>query len=219
MQNFNPFSLFSSTDEARPDDIIGTPDAPIERFALFSVPTGRNAQRSVSDRWKRFLAGDKKDEDAYFPVEARSQRRAMARSRARQQRKDQARYFRRELAKENAARDLLNLFLLADGAHPGVNPIMRNRANQALAARVAYLRDEQQKVYDKAIAARQKDRSLPAPSPVDSHDAIRKQLWALAQTATLPSPKGNVVPLTKGQQIHQLAQSRIDRATGHPVVG
>ena len=188
-QNFNPFPLFGSKDETKVDDLIGTPDAPIERFALFSVPTGRNAQRSVADRWKRFLASDQKDEDAFFPREARSQRRTVARARARQQRKDQARYFKRELAKENAARDLLNLFLLADGAHPGVSPIMRNRASDRIAARVKYLRDEQQAAYDKAIAARQKDRSLPAPSPIDSHEAIRAQLWKIAETATLPTAK------------------------------
>lgn len=204
MQNFNPFSIFSSTDETRADDLIGTPDAPIERDALFSVPTGRNAQRSVSDRWKRFLAGDKKDEEAYFPVESRSQRRSLARSHSRQQRKDQARYFRRELAKENAARDLLNLFLLADGATKA-DPIMRNRAQDRIAARVKYLRDEQQAAYDKQIAARQKDRSLPAPSPIASHEEIRAQLWQIAQTAVLPTPKGQEPHLTKGQQMNLMA--------------
>ena len=229
-QPFDAFAPFRATEEAAPDIHIGTPENPLPRprlvttvdgkdWRIGNIPTGANAQRSVADRWKRFLAGDKKDKDAFFPSETRSGRRAQRRAFARQQRKDQARYFKRELAKENAARDLLNLFLLADGAHPGVSPIMRGRANDRIAARVKYLRDEQQKAYDKAIAARQKDRSLPAPSPIDSHEAIKAQLWKIAQTAVLPSPKGQVVPMTKGQQIHQLAQSRIDQATGHPVIG
>ncbi len=195
----NIFPIFNqSDDEAAPDVQVGTPESPLPRPRLVSVdgkdwtianiPTGASAQRSVTDRWRNFIAGDKKDKDAFFPTSTRAAKRADERSRRTRQRKHQRGYFRRELAKENAARDLLNLFLLADGVEPA-SPVMRNRANVALAARVAYLHDEQQKAYDKAIAARQADRSLPAPTPPTRHEEIRAQLWELAKTATLPSPK------------------------------
>lgn len=218
MNLFPAFQSRSAEELEEATENVGTVEAPLEVHPLVFVPTGANATRSLQDRWRNFIAGDKKDKDAYFPENTRQARRAQARSRATTQRKHQRGYFRRELAKENAARDLLNLFLLADGATKA-DPFMRNRAQGRLADRVAYLRNEQQKVYDKALAARANDRSLPAPTPPQRHEEIRAQLWELAQTATLPVPKGQKVTLTKGQAIHQLAQSRIDTATGHPVVG
>ncbi len=185
----NLFPIFQSDDEQPiQTDNVGTVESPLEVPGNVHVPTGVNATRQTSDRWRRFIAGDKKDKDVFFPANTRQGRRAAERSQRTTQRKHQLGYFRRELAKENAARDLLNLFLLADGVEPA-SPVMRNRANVALAARVAYLHDEQQKAYDKAIAARQKDRSLPAPTPPTRHEEIRAQLWELAKTATLPSPK------------------------------
>ncbi len=181
------FQKFQSED-TEADVLVGTPTNPLEISPFAPAPTGSNAQRSLADRWRRFLAGDKKDKDAFFPVEARRTRRAQARQRATEQRKHQKGYYRRELAKEKAARDLLNLFQIADGAVES-NPIMRHRAEQRILARIKYLRDEQQKAYDTAIEARQKDRSLPAPSPIASHEEIRAQLWKIAQTATLPAAK------------------------------
>lgn len=216
---FDAFTPFRSDEETEADIRVGTPENPYpmprlvvldgKEFTIGNIPTGANAQRSLSDRWRRFLAGDKKDKDAFFPTEARRTRRAEKRVRETTRRKHQRGYFRRELAKEVAARDLLNLFQIADGAVPAT-PIMRSRAQDRIAARVKYLRDEQQKAYDKAIEARQKDRSLPAPSAIDSHDAIRAQLWEIAKTAVLPSPKG--ARPSKAQEIRDLQRSLADRS-------
>lgn len=224
----NIFPIFNQADDEATDVQVGTTETALERPRLVAVdgvlrdagaiPTGANAQRSLQDRWRNFIAGDKKDKDAFFPQSTRSARRAQDRAARTTQRKHQRGYFRRERAKEEAARDLLNLFLLADGATKA-DPFMRARAANRIADRVKYLRDQQQKTYDKALAARANDRSLPAPTPPQRHEEIRAQLWLLAQTAVLPAAKGETVPLTKGQQIHQLAQSRLDATTGHPVVG
>lgn len=209
---FDAFQRFQSGSEDTETEVnIGTVEEPRHLSLVDNspIPTGRNAERSVSDRWRRFLAGDKKDKDAFFPADTRAQRRAQRRAARTTQRKHQRGYFRRELAKENAARDLLNLFQIADGAVPA-SPIMRNRAQERIAARVKYLRDEQQKAYDKAIAARQKNRDLPAPSPIDSHEAIRAQLWNIAKTAVLPVPRG--ARPSKAEEIRDLTRAMADRA-------
>lgn len=185
---FNAFQKFDETESAE-DVQVGTPENPLYLGSRAKpVPTGANAQRSQADRWKNFIAGDKKDKEAFFPASTRAAKRADQRARRTQQRKHQRGYFRRELARENAARDLLNLINIAD-RKVLASPRMRGRAVAALAARVAYLHGEQQKAYDKALAARQADRSLPAPTPPLRHDAIEAQLRELAKTATLPTPK------------------------------
>ena len=170
MQNLFPI-FGTDSDELTGEGEIGTPEAPIEVSPLAHVPTGVNAQRSESDRWKRFVAGDKKDKDTFLPSQTRAARRAQRRADRTTQRKHQRGYFRRELAKESAARDLLNLFLLADGA-TGAHPSFVARAQAALDKRIAYLQEQE-----------------AAQGREVTQDAVRAQLWKLAQAATLPVRK------------------------------
>lgn len=200
MNQFNPFSILGKAAEAVEEN-IGTVESPIllsraktnafgEIRDAGKVLTGKAARASEASRWTAWAAQpqEERSKDAFFPLGGRQERRSQARAEARQRRKGQRNFVRRERAKEVAARDLLNLFLLADGAEPA-SPLHRNRAKDRIAERVAYLRGEQQAKYDEAIAARQADRSLGAPQPIASHEEIRAELWRLAQTAVLPTPK------------------------------
>lgn len=216
MNNFSIFQIGTSGTE--PIE-IGTTSEPIARPRLVAVdgeirdagaiPTGRNAEKSVQDRWKRFFAGNKEDKDAFFPANTRAAKRAQKQADRTRRRKHQRGYFRRELAKENAARDLLNLINIVDGKVPA-SPMMRHRATGALASRVAYLHNEQQKVYDKALEARQKDRDLPAPTPPTRHDEIERQLRELAKTAVLPTPRG--ARPSKAEEIRDLTRTLDSRS-------
>lgn len=64
------------------------------------IPTGRNAQRSLSDRWAAFQKAPVKDEEASFPINARAQRRAERRADERARKKGQRNFIRREWKKE-----------------------------------------------------------------------------------------------------------------------
>ncbi len=175
--------VMSGTTDTVDRGAIGTVEEPLIAHPLLHVPTGRAAQQSAQDRWKNFQKNE--DKDAFLPISARQQRRA-AQAAARRQAKRGTRAFkRRELLKESAASDLANLFNQIDG-HVKVDPIARLRARNAIAARVKFLRDQQQAQYDRQIAARQKDRDLPAPGKVASHEEIEAQLRAVAKTARLP---------------------------------
>jgi hypothetical protein len=205
----NPFKYLTGPvkPEADASVQIGTPEAPLDRPRLKLVdgeirdagkvltgPQARDSWQKISRAWSAKPEADR-DAEAFLPRDARYARRVAKRARARQMRKDQRRFVQREWARETAARDLLNLFLLADGAEPA-SPLHRYRAQERIARRVAYIRGERQAQYDQQIAARQKDRTLPAPAPIPSHDEIRAELWRLASTATLPKPKVRKVPAT-----------------------
>jgi len=198
--SFNPFSLFqpAETDTNRE---VGTPERPLDRPRLQVLPNGeirdagavltgpraRDSWAKISKAWAAKPEADR-DAEAFLPRDDRRSRREHDRAMRRERRKSQRAFTRRELAKESAARDLLNLFLLADGKEP-TSAQRRNQAKWAIAQRVAYLRGVEQAKYDEQISARQHDRRLPAPSPVRSHEAIEAELRALAATVTLPTPK------------------------------
>ncbi len=191
--------VMSGTTDTVDRGAIGTVEEPLIAHPLLHVPTGRAAQQSAQDRWKNFQKNE--DKDAFLPISARQQRRAAQAASRRQAKRGTRAFKRRELLKETAASDLANLFNQIDG-HIKVDPIARLRARNAIAARVKFLRDQQQAQYDRQIAARgggphplrrrghvplrQKDRDLPAPGKVASHEEIEAQLRAVAKTARLP---------------------------------
>ena len=100
-----------------------------------NIPTGRNAQRSLSDRWAAFQKAPVKDEEASFPVNARAQRRAEKAADQRSRKKGQRNYVRRELAREAEANQLATLFNQIDG-FTRVSEQAVARAHQAIEARV-----------------------------------------------------------------------------------
>ena len=65
-----------------------------------NIPTGRNAQRSVADRFAAYQKAPVKDEEAFFPVNARAQRRAEKAADKRSRRKGQRNFIRREWKRE-----------------------------------------------------------------------------------------------------------------------
>jgi hypothetical protein len=121
-------------------------------------------------------------EDDFVYADTRRVKRARRAARARQAKAMQRSYVRREWAKETEANQLAQLFNLYEGKVP-TSWRMASRAHQAILARIKHVRDEDQKRYDKEWAARQKNRDLPAPEPVISHDTVMQQLRGIAKTA------------------------------------
>ena len=128
-------------------------------------------------------------EDDFVLANTRATKRARKRTRARQAAKMQRAYVRREWAKEWEVNQLAQLFNLWDKRVPSHDWWMRQRAQNALLARVEAVRDEDQKRYDKEWEERRKNRDLPAPQPVISHDDVWKRLRGLAKTAPKVTPK------------------------------
>jgi hypothetical protein len=126
--------------------------------------------------------------DDFIYADTRRVKRAKKRARARQAKSMQRAYVRREWAKEREANQLAQLFNLYQGLVP-TSWKMASRAHQALLARVKHVRDEDQKRYDKEWDARQKNRDLPAPEPVISHDAVMQRLQGIAKTARTVVPR------------------------------
>jgi hypothetical protein len=127
-------------------------------------------------------------EDDFVYADTRRVKRARKAARARQAKSMQRAYVRREWAKETEANQLAQLFNLYEGKVP-TSWKMASRAHQAILARIKHVRDEDQKRYDKEWAARQKDRDLPAPQPVISHDTVMQQLRGVAKTARTVVPR------------------------------
>jgi hypothetical protein len=126
--------------------------------------------------------------DDFIYADTRRVKRAKKRARARQAKSMQRAYVRREWAKEREANQLAQLFNLWDKRVPAGH-IMRNRAHQAILARIEHVRAEDQKRYDEEWESRRKDRDLPAPRPVISHDDVWRQLRGVAKTAPTVVPK------------------------------
>lgn len=171
---------------------VGTPENVIALPAQPRVLTGAAARSSESARIRNYLAADEKerDDETFFPVNARQQRRDEKARRRRQLKKTRRNFVRSELAKESAANDLANLFAIIDHAVPA-SLAMWFRAKDAIEARVRYLQEN---------------------SPTEIHrDDVLRQLRAVAETAPIALP-------SKTKQIAELA-ARTDLATGHPVVG
>lgn len=124
----------------------------------------------------------------FVELMARKQRRQRAAARHRQVGRHRAAYVRREWAKEREANQLAQLFNLRDRLVPA-SPVMRERANRAIQSRIVYLRNKDQARYDREWKARQKNRNLPAPKPVISHDEVMSQLRMVAKTAPTVVPK------------------------------
>lgn len=126
--------------------------------------------------------------DDFVYTNARATRRARARARSREQRKMQAAYTKRERAKEWEANQLAQLFNLWDSLVP-TDWRMRRRAHEAILARAKAVREQDQARFDKEWDARRKNRDLPPPTPVMSHEQIEQRMREIAKTAPTVGPK------------------------------
>lgn len=141
--------------------------------------------------WRPRKGHEKPGEDDFVLFDHRQASRAQQRAHRGERRKMQRRFVRREWAKEREQNQLAQLFNIVDGLVPASRQ-MRLRADTAIYARVASIRKQDQARYDKEIAARQKNRDLPAPKPVVLHNEILQQLRGLAKTAPTVVPKGSL---------------------------
>lgn len=156
--------------------------------ALPRIPTGSRARQALQDWTKNLAKKVDPGEDEFFPIDTRSAKRRQLREEKRQAKRGRRAYVRQELAKERAASDLANLFRIVDREVPSRRSAYY-RANEAINARIRYIRDQDQVRYDNEWAARQANRDLPAPKPVIRHDEVYKQLRALAEPAAPVLPK------------------------------
>lgn len=156
--------------------------------ALPRIPTGSRARQALQDRIKNLAKIVDPGEDEFFPIDTRSAKRRQVREEKRQAKRGRRAYVRQELAKERAASDLANLFRIVDREVPSSRAAYQ-RANDAIAARIRYIRDQNEVRYGGEWAARQANRDLPAPKPVIRHDEVYKQLRALAEPVTPVLPK------------------------------
>lgn len=195
---------FGSTDTEIVTTNVGTPEKPIELplgriyrddsgnvskvDSARPVLTGRNASKSEQARVANFLKDGGEDKDVFLPLRARAQRRNQVANSKRQYKRGRRAFVRREWSKEREANQLAQLFNIVDRLVPA-SPRMRLRAQEAISARIVFLRDLQQAAYDKQIKARQANRDLPAPSPVQRHEDIERELRGLAKTASTRMPK------------------------------
>jgi hypothetical protein len=138
--------------------------------------------------WQPRKGHEKPGEDDFVVADSRARRRAAQRGQRGERRKMQRRFVRRERRKEWEQNQLAQLFNLVDNLVP-CDRQMRLRADTAIYARVAAIRKQEQARYDREIKARQKNRNLPAPKPVISHDEILQRLRGLAKTAPTVVPK------------------------------
>jgi hypothetical protein len=126
--------------------------------------------------------------DDFVLLNLRARRRLANRAATRAQRKGKRNYVRQAVQKAEAATDLAQFFNLADGLVPA-SPWARYRGRMAIAGKVSAIVKEDQARYDREIAARQKDRDLPAPTPPMRHEDVEKGLRGIAKTATTYAPK------------------------------
>jgi hypothetical protein len=103
------------------------------------VKTGKAAQQSFADLWKRQQKHP--DEERFLPVQSRAARRAQQATQRKARVRGQRDWRRRERLKEIATSDLANLFNIADG-HVPARPRVRALAVERLEARVQDLRGE-----------------------------------------------------------------------------
>lgn len=182
--NILDFTGFRSREADQPDINVGTPDEPIyvpaeQRF----VKTGADARRSEQARILNVLQdkGDV-DPDLLLPAASRQQRRAHERASETERRKGVKRYKDRAIRTESDAAHLAQLFNVADGLVPA-RPLVRQRARDAIAHRVAAVVQADRMRYQREETARRANRDLPAPKPVVSHDKVRAELQLIAKIA------------------------------------